>query len=345
MAKSFDSATYLRGLGWNGPGSSLNNSASGRSKPVTVAQKKTLSGVGRDRDTSFAWWDAVFTSVATKVGGDKTDQQHRTSTGILSHRPPPPQGNAYEPLTDEQKAARSTGLNLDAMAAVKLEMARRQLYSGFLRGSTLTGSKDDPESPPASSASAGAGVGRENDPSGRKKRKRDEQQERSEEKLAKAERKEVKRKRKEEKEARKAAKRDRKGKGKEVDSALSSSAAESTASSALVSVDVSTTGTPTEGEAEVPPSKEERRAQKKLRKSLAALAAVESASSAASPAPVVASIVATAVSTPVSSASSVGADEAAYLEAKAVARRAEKEERRLAKLAKKALKEKSKTQM
>jgi len=67
-AQQFDSATYLRGLGWNGPGSSLNNSAGGRAKPVTVAQKKTLSGVGRDRDTSFAWWDAVFTSVAKKVG-------------------------------------------------------------------------------------------------------------------------------------------------------------------------------------------------------------------------------------------------------------------------------------
>ena len=67
-AKSFDSATYLRGLGWQGPGSSLNNSANGRAKPVTVVQKKTLAGIGRDRDTSFAWWDAVFSSVANKVG-------------------------------------------------------------------------------------------------------------------------------------------------------------------------------------------------------------------------------------------------------------------------------------
>lgn len=71
MSNRFDSATYLRGLGWNGPGSSLNNSSGGRAKPIVVAQKKTLSGVGRDRDTSFAWWDAVFSSVANKVGGDK----------------------------------------------------------------------------------------------------------------------------------------------------------------------------------------------------------------------------------------------------------------------------------
>lgn len=68
MSGKFDSATYLRGLGWQGPGSSLNNSANGRAKPVSVVQKKSLAGIGRDRDTSFAWWDAVFSSVANKVG-------------------------------------------------------------------------------------------------------------------------------------------------------------------------------------------------------------------------------------------------------------------------------------
>jgi len=65
---SFDSATYLRGLGWAGAGSSLNGDPNGRAKPVTVAQKKTLAGVGRDRDTAFPWWEMVFSSVAGKVG-------------------------------------------------------------------------------------------------------------------------------------------------------------------------------------------------------------------------------------------------------------------------------------
>jgi hypothetical protein len=71
---SFDSATYLRGLGWSGPGSSLNNDPSGRAKPITVAQKKTLAGVGRDRDTAFPWWEMVFSSVAGKVGGGKVSR-------------------------------------------------------------------------------------------------------------------------------------------------------------------------------------------------------------------------------------------------------------------------------
>ncbi|GAA5820273.1 hypothetical protein JCM3770_002447 [Rhodotorula araucariae] len=302
----FDSATFLRGLGWNGPGSSLNNSAAGRAKPVAVTQKKTLGGVGRDRDTSFAWWDAVFSSVASKVGQSTapSEQHHRTSTGILSHRPPPPSGNAYEPLT----AAQKTGLNLDAMAAVKLELARRQLYSGFLRGSVITGSGDDDddadgEAPP-------------------KKRKRDEGDDR-----AAASRKEEKRRRKDEdKAAKKAAKAARKGDvGKNPDVL--------TAVEIVESVEISTTTTPAEpAHVAAALSKEERRAAKKLRKQLGAVSASASPSlpSSIAPTPV--------ATTPAPADAALDAEEQAYLEAKAVARRAEKDERRRAKAAKKALK-------
>lgn len=202
-AKQFDSATYLRGLGWQGPGSSLNNSANGRAKPVTVVQKKTLAGIGRDRDTSFAWWDAVFSSVANKVGSTQPEQR-RTTTGILSHRPPPPKANAY----DETPHTQSSGLNLDAMAAVKLEQARRQLYSGFLRGSVISGSKDE-EDEDAATGSKG------------KKRSRDEDDDdeeqsspalsKAERKAARAARKEAKAQKKLDKEARRAAKK-KKGK-------------------------------------------------------------------------------------------------------------------------------------
>ena len=68
----FSPAGYLRGLGWNGPGSSLQpNNVHARAKPITIPQKKTLSGVGKDRDTAYPWWEMVFATVATKVSGDK----------------------------------------------------------------------------------------------------------------------------------------------------------------------------------------------------------------------------------------------------------------------------------
>lgn len=68
----FSPAGYLRGLGWGGPGEGLNDSPNARAKPITVAQKKTLSGVGKDRDTAFPWWEMVFATVASKAAsGEK----------------------------------------------------------------------------------------------------------------------------------------------------------------------------------------------------------------------------------------------------------------------------------
>ncbi|BGP58279.1 hypothetical protein JCM8202_000959 [Rhodotorula sphaerocarpa] len=203
--KPFDAGTYLRGLGWQGPGSSLNNSKDGRAKPVTVVQKKTLAGIGRDRDTSFAWWDAIFSSVANKVGTAQPEQQ-RTTTGILSHRPPPSKLNAYD--EDRSKSGSETpktGLNLDAMAAVKLEQARRQLYSGFLRGTVINATTKEEEKGTAATGAASSSKG--------KKRQRSEDEDddddsagtsKEQRRAARAARKEDKARRRAEKEARKA---------------------------------------------------------------------------------------------------------------------------------------------
>lgn len=131
-------------------------------------------------------------------------EQRRTTTGILSHRPPPPKAIAY----DESPQTQSSGLNLDAMAAVKLEQARRQLYSGFLRGSVITGSKDEEEDQEAATSSKG------------KKRSREEDEDeeaspvassKAERKAARAAKKEAKAQRKLDKEAQRAAKK-KKGK-------------------------------------------------------------------------------------------------------------------------------------
>ncbi|CEQ42511.1 SPOSA6832_04342, partial [Sporobolomyces salmonicolor] len=335
--KSFDSATYLRGLGWSGPGSSLNNSPHGRAKPVTVAQKKTLSGVGRDRDTAFPWWEMVFSSVAGKVGGVKVEH-HRTSTGILSHRPPPPKANAYEELTPEEKKNRG-GLNMDAMAHAKLEMARRQLYSGFLRGTVLSGSGDDKEMDEGPAKKRKRSTEEEDDSSADEAEKASGEEANRSSKRSKEERSEARRKRKEEKQAKKdAKKRDRKGKGKENlgpedTSAKDHGAVERVVGETSETLEVSTTTTPAEVDPASSLSKSERRAAKKLRKSLATVSVGPPPSTSPSTTPVPSKDY-------LSPEEALAAEEQAYLEAKAAAKRAEKEERRLAKLVKKALKEK-----
>ncbi|GAA5915690.1 hypothetical protein JCM5296_003494 [Sporobolomyces johnsonii] len=340
--KTFDSATYLRGLGWSGPGSSLNNSPHGRAKPVTVAQKKTLSGVGRDRDTAFPWWEMVFTSVAGKVGGAKVEH-HRTSTGILSHRPPPPKANAYEELTPEEKRTRG-GLNMDAMAHAKLEMARRQLYSGFLRGTVLTGSGDDNKVDEAPTKKRKRSDDEADDSRAEEVEKASGEEDNGSSKRSKEERREARRKRKEEKQAKKdAKKRDRKGKGKETVEPEDTPAKDNGDVEMVVvetseTLEISTTTTPAEVDsASSSLSKSERRAAKKLRKSLATTAA---SSLGSSPPSISASTVPASSKDHLSPEEALAAEEQAYLEAKAAAKRAEKEERRLAKLVKKALKEK-----
>lgn len=56
--------TYLTQQGWDGPGSALKKG--GIRKPVTVAHKTNLKGIGKERDTAHAWWDDVFSMVANK---------------------------------------------------------------------------------------------------------------------------------------------------------------------------------------------------------------------------------------------------------------------------------------
>lgn len=75
MPVKFSPAGYLKGLGWTGEGTGLTDAPHARARPVTVAHKKTLAGVGKDRDTAFPWWEAVFANVAGKVGADKVSER------------------------------------------------------------------------------------------------------------------------------------------------------------------------------------------------------------------------------------------------------------------------------
>jgi len=54
-----DSVTYLTSYGWEGKGKGLRDGA--MSRPLAIPQKRTLAGLGKDRDEAFPFWDqSVF---------------------------------------------------------------------------------------------------------------------------------------------------------------------------------------------------------------------------------------------------------------------------------------------
>lgn len=54
----FNSNKFLVSQGWEGQGKALKKG--GRARPISVVQKKTMSGVGKDTYNGFEWWDALF---------------------------------------------------------------------------------------------------------------------------------------------------------------------------------------------------------------------------------------------------------------------------------------------
>lgn len=71
----FSPATYLTEQGWEGKGHGLRKGSI--RKPLTVAHKTNLAGLGKERDTGYAWWDDVFSLVANKT---KTPESSNASS-------------------------------------------------------------------------------------------------------------------------------------------------------------------------------------------------------------------------------------------------------------------------
>ena len=55
-----DGHSYLVAQGWGGKGTGLRQGAI--SRPLAIPQKKTLSGLGKDRDEAFPFWDQYVVS-------------------------------------------------------------------------------------------------------------------------------------------------------------------------------------------------------------------------------------------------------------------------------------------
>ncbi|KAJ3993227.1 hypothetical protein F5050DRAFT_757538, partial [Lentinula boryana] len=159
-----DGHSYLVAQGWSGKGNGLRKGAI--AKPITVNQKKTLAGLGKDRDEAFPFWDHLFSAASQAItvkiddsDASDTDEIHssvapvlrRTTTGILSNRRPVDVAPASSSGASTPDSS-SSELRMSLIAMAKRGAAKRNLYSRFYRGAVLAPEAGTNELPgPASS--------------------------------------------------------------------------------------------------------------------------------------------------------------------------------------------------
>ncbi|KAH8090637.1 hypothetical protein HD553DRAFT_338331 [Filobasidium floriforme] len=131
-----DTTEYLTSRGWKGKGTALKQGH--LSRPIAVVQKKTMSGVGKDRDEAVPFWDNIFASAAQSIASG-------TSTPLGS--------GASTPIATQSGGPSS----MSVMARSKKEFARLKLYASFVRGEVIEFKPSDPQSS-VSAASLGSGV-------------------------------------------------------------------------------------------------------------------------------------------------------------------------------------------
>ncbi|KAJ7288214.1 hypothetical protein C8J57DRAFT_509491 [Mycena rebaudengoi] len=140
-----DGHSYLVAQGWTGKGTGLRQGAI--SRPLAIPQKKTLAGLGKERDEAFPFWDHLFSaaskSIQIKISNDDDDNSDnteptgvslkRTSTGILSNRRPVT-GTIATSSGTATPDTEDTSPRLSLLATAKREAAKRGLYSRFFAG-------------------------------------------------------------------------------------------------------------------------------------------------------------------------------------------------------------------
>ncbi|MCJ1245985.1 hypothetical protein MMC30_003189 [Trapelia coarctata] len=114
-----DTTAYLTGQGWLGTGHSLHPTGRGIKKPLLVAQKSNVLGVGKKKYDAHAdqWWARVF-----DAGLKNLEVGRNESTGAT------------------QSVTAGTWGQLDTLKAGGQKWAgNRGLYAGFVRGEVLSG--------------------------------------------------------------------------------------------------------------------------------------------------------------------------------------------------------------
>ncbi|EPQ54459.1 hypothetical protein GLOTRDRAFT_93964 [Gloeophyllum trabeum ATCC 11539] len=147
-----DGHAYLSSQGWAGKGSGLREGAI--SRPVIIAQKKTMAGVGRDRDEAFPFWDHLYSAAAKAIklkvaNSDEEDSADmepstsvvsfaRTRTGIISNRRPVDGTPAASGTATPDSAPSDSSMpRVSLLTLARREAVKRGLYSMFFRGPVL----------------------------------------------------------------------------------------------------------------------------------------------------------------------------------------------------------------
>ncbi|KAJ1024924.1 hypothetical protein NDA18_004210 [Ustilago nuda] len=128
-----NATSFLVSQGWEGVGVPLDGKAGkGLKKPLAITQKKTLSGIGKDRDRAYDWWNSIFTASAKCLSIGLSPSSSGASTPTLDK--PKASGSGTSWNMSERSAATAT-MSLSSLA--KREHARKTLMSNFVRGKPI----------------------------------------------------------------------------------------------------------------------------------------------------------------------------------------------------------------
>ncbi|WOO83368.1 uncharacterized protein LOC62_05G006892 [Vanrija pseudolonga] len=133
---SFNPHDHLLKQGWKGKGTALKDGHITR--PLATVQKKSMGGIGKDRDEAVPFWDHIFAATAASIASSSTS---------------PATSGANTPTT-------SSTPTLSIAARSGREIAKRQLYSSFFRGSADSSPKPSEPEPAAEAAPKAAPVSR-----------------------------------------------------------------------------------------------------------------------------------------------------------------------------------------
>ncbi|WWC62949.1 uncharacterized protein I303_105547 [Kwoniella dejecticola CBS 10117] len=157
----FDPAAHLHKHGWQGKGTALKHGHS--VKPLAVVQKKTLSGIGKDRDEAVPFWDHIFAATAASLfssPSSSTPASPSASPGPSTWAPPPIIADSKgKIISTQQPIVVKPKLSINATARAGRELARRGLYSRFLRGKVLHIKEDNDDEGELLSASGSTSGG------------------------------------------------------------------------------------------------------------------------------------------------------------------------------------------
>ncbi|KAK6907862.1 hypothetical protein I203_101863 [Kwoniella mangroviensis CBS 8507] len=131
----FDPAAHLHKHGWKGKGTALKHGHAIR--PLAVVQKKTLSGIGKDRDEAVPFWDHIFAATAASLFSPSPSSSPGPSSSSWAPAPIKADQKGNIISNPQEIVAKRPKLSINATARAGRELAKRGLYSRFFRGKVL----------------------------------------------------------------------------------------------------------------------------------------------------------------------------------------------------------------